>query len=80
MQKPEDFGLTFLVIVPNYWCKNTSLPEAKKVCRREGNWAPKQKRIFRTFLVHEDSYINELGNIVYPNQTAADSAIDLGEL
>ena len=80
MNTPEDVGLVFLVIVRNYWHKSPVLADAKATCRREGKWERGEKRKFRTFLVHEDTTITEMGDITYPNQAAADTALDLGEL
>ena len=80
MNTPEEIGLTFLIIVRNYWARDTNLKEAMKDCRTNGNWNKGEKRTFRTFLVHKDTYIDGMGGIVYPNQNAADTAIDLGEL
>jgi len=76
----EDSVLKFLIITNQYWCSGTDLKVVKRDASRNGNFVPKEKRRYRAFLVHHDTKISEMGDIEFPNELAAETAIDLGEV
>lgn len=67
------------MVAPNFWCKGNDLIDLKKQCRSQGSWKKGEKRVFHVMLVHKDSYIDGMGNIVMPNELATETAIDLGK-
>lgn len=70
---------TFLIVVNQFWAKGKNLIELKKECRANGV-KPKNGWAYRGFLVHEDTFITDMGDIEFPNAEAASVAIDLGDV
>jgi hypothetical protein len=77
VNKLNQSGMTFLIIVPNWWGTETDLPHLKKRASREGHWNKGEKRIYKGFLVQKDTVI-EGGKIAFTSDLAAETAIDLG--
>jgi hypothetical protein len=78
MNTPETVGLTFLVITNQYWCKNTVFAKAKHEASRNGVFQKGERRKYQVFLVHEDTVVGETGDLEFPNDLAAETALYLG--
>lgn len=61
--KPTREGDVLLLTVPNYWGKGDTLEEAKANLKKAGG---KIGKYWRLRSVAPDTYVSEIGNLVYP--------------
>jgi len=80
MNTPSDVGLVFLIVTNQWWGKGPDLAKLKRKASRKGVFVKGEKRTFDTYLVHQDTEIDEEGNLVFPNDLALDTALKLGVL
>lgn len=80
MKKLDELGLKFIVITNQYWCSGTDLLALKREASRNGRFDKGEKRRYSAFLVHHETTINEMGDIEFPNDLAAETALNLGNV
>jgi hypothetical protein len=66
------------VVTNRYWCSGTDLPSLKREASRKGSFEKGVTRVYRAFLVHQDTVVTDMGDLEFPNELAAETAIDLG--
>ena len=75
----EEAGLTYLIVVKQWWGTDRNLKTLKLLASRNGKFPKGKLRKYHCFLVHHETVIED-GKFVFTSELAAEAALDMGNI